>query len=154
MSNTSDGKYISEIYYTFPQNGVKPDGTAHFDYSKKVAVKFLVLDGKRIVDPYRGLHGTGGSNQNTLYSKLSPDGSIDQDSRFGNPLNYIVVPANYDMSNAIKFAIRVNTDIAAASQISPALGQAVGSLVMTENFVSGGGQDLQRGAKWVFRPVR
>lgn len=143
MSQISEGVDLSKLYYTHPQDGVNPDGTAHFDYSKKVAVKFLLLDGKPVVDPNRG-----GSNQNNLYSRLAPDGNIDESSVITNRDNYLIVPANYDPSEAIAFAARVNADIKAVSKLSRPLGQAVGALVMTENFRPGGAQDLQRSEKW------
>jgi len=59
MKNVSGDSASSKVFFTYPQNGLNADGTPNFDKTKKVAVKFLVLNGQRVVDPYTGSHGKG-----------------------------------------------------------------------------------------------
>jgi hypothetical protein len=133
----------NSYFYTYPQNGVDASGNAKFDKSKFVLAKYLIVDGARVPDP-----NPSGSIGVHIYRRLSADGTVDESSRMFGAGNYLIVPANYDPSEAVAFAARVNADIKAVSKLSRHLGQAVGALVMTKNFRPGGGQDLQRSEKW------
>jgi hypothetical protein len=130
-------------FYVHPQNGHNPDGTAKFDMSKTVPAKFLVLGGVPQVDA-----NPGGSDQVTLYSQLNPDGTINAASEFENTKNYLIVPANYDPSEASAYAASVNADIKSHSVLGLATGLPAGIADMKRSFSPGGGQDLQRGSEW------
>jgi hypothetical protein len=84
-----------------------------------------------------------------LYKSLNADGKIDEAIKFENVGNYLVVPANYDPSEATAFANLVNNAIDLEGFLAGSVaGIGVGITDMTVNFSLGGKQDLQRGSKW------
>jgi hypothetical protein len=129
----------NNVFYSYPFN----PKTHQPDLSKAVASKYLVVNGSKIIDPV-----AGGSEHLNLYESLNPDGSVNENSRFQNANNYLIVPANYDPSEASTYAKSVNADMTSASRMGPAAGLAVGLADMTKDFWPGGSQDLRRGRNW------
>jgi hypothetical protein len=127
------------VFYSYPFS----PKTYQPDRSKAVASKYLLINGSKVVDPV-----VGGSDHVNLYGSLNPDGSINENSRFQNANNYLIVPANYDPSEASAFAASVNADIKSHSILGLATGLPAGIADMTRNFLPGGGEDLQRGSEW------
>jgi hypothetical protein len=133
-----------QIFYTHPQAGFDASGRPKFDHSASVRSKFLVLNGKYVVDPNIGPKGPG-SDQNTLYSRLDSKGQVDPKSIIGNPHNYFIVPAKFEISDAVAFAVKVNAAIAAGSKVPPSAGRIAGDALMVEGFQPTGSMDIQRG---------
>jgi hypothetical protein len=137
-----------EIFYVYPQNGRDKYGNPSFDKGKKIAAKFLVVNGKLVVDS-----NPGGSQQAHIYSGLNADGSINESTIFSNPHNYLIVPANYDPAEAVNFAARINKSMTVANALGePTVGEAAGLAAMANAFWPGHEQDLQRGERWGVPP--
>jgi hypothetical protein len=133
-----------EIFYVSPEIGHDKKHNIIADRTHPIAAKFLVVNGEKVVDP-----NPQGSSQVNLYKKLDTNGRIDAASVCSNPHNYLIVPANYDPSEAMQFAGTVNAGMATATGVAgPEAGAAVGLAAMTAAFVPGGEQDLQRGERW------
>jgi len=143
MPNKNSEPGLRDVFYIRPQIGKDSAGNPVYDKSKAVAAKFLLVNGAPIVDP-----AAGGSSIEPLYTSLNANGSPNENSKVQNIHNYLIVPANYNPSEAIAFASEVNDSVILGSAENPALGLADGLGLMTENFLPGGGQDLQRGGRW------
>jgi len=140
----NDGIEQTGIFYTYPQKGVDRKGLPILDRSKAILVKFLVVNGEKVHDSQEK-----GSASKQLYLRLAPNGRIDEGSRFENSGNYLIVPADYNVSDAIAEADKVNRDMRDASSVgSPLGGLTEGLREMTHDFWPGGSQDLQRGRAW------
>jgi hypothetical protein len=107
-------------------------------------VKSLEVNGEKVPDSQEK-----GSERKQLYLRLAPNGRIDEGSRSENSGNYLIVPADYNVSDAIAEADKVNRDMRDASSVeSPLGGLTEGLREMTHDFRPGGSQDLQRGRAW------
>ncbi len=134
----------NEEFYVRPQSGTDKYGSAVFDKSKSIPAKFLVVNGQPVVDP-----NPNGSMQVNTYHRLNSTGAVDESTIFSNSHNYLIVPANYDPSEAASFAAGVNISMAGATALGgPEAGVAVGLAAMTNAFLPGHEQDLQRGERW------
>ncbi len=133
-----------EIFYVKPEAGRDKSGNIIPDEFHPIPAKFLIVNGKKVLDPNpEPLHKIN------LYRKLDANGRIDDSSVFQNSGNYLIVPANYDPSEAMQFAGTVDAGMTAATGFAgPEAGAAVGLAAMTSAFVPGGEQDLQRNERW------
>jgi hypothetical protein len=99
--NTPPVPNDSDIFYTYPR--IRKPGRP--DLTKAIASKYLVFNGSKMVAP------VAMNPEINLYKSLNADGKIDEATKFENVGNYLVVPANYDPSEATAFANLVNNAI-------------------------------------------
>ena len=134
-----DASGASDVFYVYPQNGKDKKGNAKFDQAKAIAVKYLLDDGRPVVDP-----NPDDSNRQTLYRKLRPNGTIDRTSRFQNEGNYLVVGSNFNLAAAAAEASKVNAAIDEGNKKSPIDGLLAAKAVMDRDFRLSGKEDQQR----------
>jgi len=108
-----------------------------------VPAKFLMRGGSYVMNPT-----PGGSQKSNLYSDDS--GGSETGGKTANPYNYLIVPANYSEQNARHFAAGIADTF---GQVYPedetgTTGANRAREQMTEAFVQGGSQDLQRHPQW------
>ena len=116
---------MSQTTFYVLDNGVPP---------KLVAAKYLYYNGAPVADP------NASAKQTEIYNA---NGSL-----FGfDAAGYLIVPADYNLSNAMSFASSVAKAMA-VSNVGPKgeaiKGLASGMAMMTKAFLRGGSQDLQR----------
>lgn len=95
-----------------------------------VPARFLTIDGEPVVDPMRG-----GSQNAYIYA--DDRGGSQTRGAFANPNNYLIVPGNYNETQAKAFAADI-----ANSRMVDALRKVRAA------FNQGGEQDLQRHPQW------
>jgi hypothetical protein len=134
----------NDVFYVYPQKGRDSSGRIIPDRSKAIAAKFLVVNGTAVVDP-----NPQSSMQVNIYRRLDSGGRINESSIFSNPHNYLIVPENYEPSETEAAAAGINKDMLIATALGgPETGAAMGLAAMTNAFLPGHEQDLQRGERW------
>lgn len=92
----------------------------------------MFVNGQYVSDP-----NPEGSSQTNIYTKLNPNGTVDESSIIQNSENYLIVPENYNPSEAVIFSDNLEKEIIPEK-----------ILEMASAFRPGGSQDLQRGERW------
>ena len=93
----------SDTFLVYPQDGYEAAGKAKFDPDNVVAVKFLTMDGRKIVDP-----NPGGSSGQGVYEGSAPTGRLIKQA--GLKIEQIfVVRASLNSGDAVSEACKVKT---------------------------------------------
>jgi hypothetical protein len=101
-----------------------------------VPARFLTINCQPVVDPT-----PGGPNKRIPYVYADDQGADKSDR--ANPNNYLIVPGNFNETQARAYAAEI-----ARMQSTPVIGTPLALLKMAADFKPSGSQDLQRGLQW------